>query len=310
LRKSGLLLLFSLLGNLLVGQSSDYKFFQFNYQSLPSIQAVPALEYPTVPNFKNNRNIDAKLRFPILLGSKLMLIGQVRYQYEDLHLGYTTDGLEQELSFNNIGATFFYKRQLENDQALFGHFSTNLRAQKIDFNNFSRKIDYSASVVHLFKKSDKKTFGYGLGVANTLGRLRVSPVAIYQNQWHKHWELELKLPKLARLNWKIKNTSNLYFNVEGNSASYYLDNFKLSAAHHIEYRRLTVDVQVGMEQALNEWVWMGFSAGITQPLRSRLVESGQPSRFLVHRFNSMVTPTFNVYLFTVVPQNIIDKFKK
>lgn len=120
----------------------------------------------------------------------------------------------------------------------------------------------------------------------------------------------MKLPKELMVR-RILKSDNFYLlgSIEATGASYFLSDDIYPGANDIEYRRTAIEFKLGIEKEIHDWLWFGVDAGITQPLRSSLVNAGDPSRNSFHDFGHQFTPFVNVSLFAVPPRKLFNKMK-
>lgn len=282
------------------------KFLDVNYRTLPAIQNYPTENTPE-SDFEGNRLFEAKLSIPIVLKSDFKLVSQLRYKNESLNLG-ERDENEKVVSLNNSGIAFMYQWFYREDHFLGGHVGASLKSDRYNLTRVSSQLDINTSVVW-GRQRQQEIMGMGVVFARNMGRVQVLPVGIYENRLGAHWHISAYVPKELTLSRAlVADNFYLIFALEGSGAAYYLQEGTLAEFSGVEYRRRSVDLRIGLEKEIKDWLWCGAYAGASQPLRSILVESGQPSRYRVHNFDQSVSPFVNVSLFAVPPRSLYQKF--
>ncbi len=281
------------------------KFFEISYRTLPSINAYPAEYLSGDEEFESNRLLEMKLSIPFVMKDNFRLIGQLRYKNEILNLG-ENDFYERKIKLNNAGFTLAYQWFYQDSKYIAGHASGSFKSDEYKFERMSSILDYNSSFVWGMKNGEKN-FGIGVLLGNSFGRFRIAPLLIYENQLSEKWHLKMKLPKELTLTHAII-PDNFYLKgtIEGNAAAYFLNN-PIDEFSNIEYRRSAVDLKLGLEKEIKDFIWVGMDVGITQPINSVLVEPGKASRFNVHDFNHQFTPFVNFSLFAVPPRSLYKK---
>jgi hypothetical protein len=285
------------------------KFFEFNFRTLPSVGSYPYGEMKDVDRFETNRLIDVKLTVPILFKKKVKVLAQVRHKNELLNLGEIEDIYDKDLTLKNTGVVLLYKIKLQNQFFLAGHISGALKADKYHYQNFTSILDYNSSFI--FGKEDRDRngrLGVGLILGNSLGRFNVAPIIIYDKQFSRNWMLEMRLPKEVTVR-RIVKPDNFYLlgSVEASGAAYFLKDNVYPGIPDVEFRRTALDISLGLEKEIHDWLWFGCQAGITQPLRSSLVRAGQPTRSRIHNLQQQFSPYASVSIFAVPPRKLFNK---
>lgn len=284
-------------------------FFRINYRNLPAVRSIPQ-EYMDYNNrIESNRLIDAELNLPVILKPDFKLVTQLKYKNEDLNLGESQLG-ENEIRFKNAGILFGYQWFYKDEFFIAGHIGGALKAEKHDLSHLRSILDYNGSVVWGIDNG-RFTAGAGILAGNSLGRFKILPLIVYEKQINKTWYIDAKLPKkLTVTKSLIPDDLYTYGSIEGEGATYFMNDHLLKSYDNIEYRRRSVDIKLGLEKELHDWMWAGLEIGITQPITSVLVEQGQPSRKNIHNFDNGFTPFVNLSLFVVPPRALYNRLTK
>jgi len=284
------------------------KFFELNFQSLPAIRSLPSnSDYP-VEYYDDNRLIETQLSFPVWLGDNLKVFSQIKYKNEVLNLGGLDDDNQQSIYFKNAGISLLAKWQLNEKDAFITHFSTSLKSDRFGLSYFSEYFDISNSYALERKINNDYSFGIGFIWSNSWGRVRYSPIFIYTRRLPGNYLLDLKLPKSARVYKLFTDGFYLYTEIEGNAAAYNIHK-SIFQRTNLEYRRASIDLKIGMEKEIHDFLWCSFEAGYGMPFRSFLIKSGDRSRERLHNFNTLPNPFVKFSVFAVPPKSLFNKIK-
>ncbi len=282
------------------------RFLDISYRTLPAIQQYPA-EGAGDQDFEGNRLFEGKLSVPIVLKSDFKLVSQLRYKNESLNLGEINDD-DRVVTLNNSGLALMFQWFYKENHFLGGHLGASLKSNRYTMPRFSSQLDVNTSII-AGRQRGEEVLALGVAFAHNLGRVQVLPVGIYERRLGALWHISAHLPKeLTVSRALVPDNFYLVFALEGNGAAYYLQEGTLAEFSDVEYRRRSIDLRVGLEKEIKDWLWCGAYTGVSQPLRSLLVESGQPSRYRVHNFDQSVNPFVNVSLFAVPPRSLYQKF--
>ncbi len=284
-------------------------FFEISMRSLPAINYYPASDIPQADDFERNNLFSLKLNLPIILSEKLNVIAQLRYKNEQLHLGEYEDEYDKEIHFDNAGLSFMYHYSFDNDLFLAGHFGGYFKSDKFSFKQYSSILDYNTSIL-IGKNIERGKIGLGAIFGNSLGRFSVYPLFLLDYDISNKWRIEVKLPKEIKVRRIIRPDSfYLIGGAEVHSASYYISEDFFPGENNIEYRRAAVEMNFGIEKEIVDFLWFGVEIGITQPIYSALVRSGNPTRDKLFDFKHTFTPYGSVSLFIVPPRSLFGKLK-
>jgi len=282
-------------------------FFNLNYRTLPAVSSLPENAGTDIPDFEGNKLIEASLAFPVIMKNDFKLLGQLRFKNEWLYLG-DDDNHAGQYDFKNAGLLMGYQWHYRDNLFIVGHLSGALKSNVMGFDQFGSKLDYSGSV--MWGRDDENgMMAIGVLLGNKLRRFNIYPLLMYQKQFSNSWFIDAKLPKVLKLSKAIRH-DNLYIHgvVEGNGASYYIDDPDASDGYHeLEYRRKAIDLYVGVDKEIHDWLWGSVQLGLTQPLYGVLVQPGDPARDRVHNFRQGFTPFINFSLFAVPPRALYRK---
>lgn len=285
-------------------------FLQFSVRTLPAINNYPNGANAQNLDYRNNKSYNIKMNFPILRSTKFDIIGQLRYNNEQLHLGTELSSKEKEIHFDNMGFSFLMKYKLNKLYYLAGHVSGFLKADNINFQNYASILDYSGSI--LFGKNfDYGEVGLGALIGNSLGRFRIYPIVLLNYQLSDTWKIEMKFPKEIQIR-KIIKQDNFYLvgGTEINGSSYFISEDIYYGVENLEYRRAAIDFRIGLEKEVYDFLWFGVDLGVSQPIYSALIQSGEPTKNKLFDFNHSFAPYGSISIFLVPPRALFNKMRK
>ena len=282
-------------------------FFEVSVRTLPSISSFPQDGIGRNANFEQNKQLKIKLNVPILFSKKLSVIGQFRYKNEQLHLGENQLIEENEIHFDNMGMSFLFKYNLKNRKYVAGHVGGFFKADKLSFENYSSILDYNSSFV-FGKDIHNGTWAVGAIFGNSLGRFQVYPLLVYEHQWAEKWRLEMRLPKEVQVR-RILTPDSFYLRGTASftGASYFISDEIVENLDDLEFRRSAIELKLGIEKEIFDFIWISADVGVTQPIFSSLVKSGEPTRNKIHELGSNFTPFAGFSLFLVPPRSMFKK---
>ena len=120
----------------------------------------------------------------------------------------------------------------------------------------------------------------------------------------------MKLPKEIQIR-RILKPDNFYLvgGADINAAAYFISDDIYEGLKNLEYRRAAIDLRIGIEKEIYDFLWIGADIGITQPVYSALVHSGQPTRNKLFDFNHSFTPYGSLSIYLVPPKALFNKFR-
>jgi len=284
-------------------------FLEISLRTLPAINNYPLANQSLNNRFETNRLYNVKLNVPFLLSRKLDIIGQFRYKNEELHLGNDLEANEKEIHFDNLGLSIMFKYHFDQSFYIAGHLGGFLKSDKLTFENYSSILDYNSTLL-LGKDLELGTVGMGAIMGNSMGRFRIYPLFLFDYQFSDNWKLEMKLPKELQVR-RILKPDNFYLigGAELNGSSYFVSQDIYNGIEDLEYRRASIDLKIGIEKEIIDFLWVGTDIGLMQPLYSGLVQKRRPTRDKLLDFNHSFTPYASFSLFLVPPKALFYKIK-
>ena len=279
------------------------RFFKFNYQSLST--PTQPLNVPTTLNRQleneNNYLIEASLRFPVRMGERTQVLGQLGF-HNEFAFGYFSNAeLEtEEVELFSYSGGIIVRHELKNGLTITN--ATEVSSQGSERTRFSRTAWNYSNFTLLEKNINNGKVGLGVAAAYC-NRARVLPIIRYQKQLGEKWALDIFLPVKLEATRRISKNSQLSFGIKGEAGQYALDqqDFGGLPESDLSFNRISIRGTVGYERQISKLVGMAVEAGICAPYRMGIFARDN-SATLIHNFNDRITPHVNVGLFMSVPR--------
>lgn len=235
---------------------------------------IEEVEWEYSPGFRFNSNVPIISKNNVLVNWSLNYVqfGYIKSSDQMLTnaLGRTLD--QNSLKWLNTSLTLF--KPLNDRHFLLFQLGAELNGD-YDFNNLPKleKTRIPAAALFGFKPSDRLMWGFGASRTYLGGALNYIPVIYYYQTFkNEKWGIEALLPGRAQVRYRTnsRNVFMLGFNVEG--ATYHLSNFysnnitrqdqSLADRYfNVELRRSEIRTGLTYQRGLNDFIWIGASAG-------------------------------------------------
>lgn len=273
------------------------RLFKLNYQTLnlPRLALNEHAESVAAPDDEPSKLLDVQLRFPLVMGKQTKLLGQFAYSNEWLSGFYNPNQEEEDwgegYSMHESEFSLLLLHQLNGLNTLKAQASFGSSATMFFSTN---PLAYNYGLTALIERETRdKTLGFGLSLR--YGRqFTVIPVLLYQKSFANNWKLDIALPAKIQV---IKNTTpnaRFIMGMRGNTGSYFLDYDQLTP--NALYQRINANAFVGYERMLNKYVGLGLDAGVSMPIRSRIID-WEDRGLIIHDFQNRITPNVSARLF-------------
>lgn len=289
------------------------KFFELEYRSLPSAVNLLAVDNPVSLQDldRQNRLISSKLMFPILIKKRTKLIGQLGYNQERLNPWQIDDPeMAQHPFVMKQGVlNLILQHKMERDRFLIMYVRSSLNSNEFNFNNFFDKYSYMSGFI-LGKTNERGTkMGIGLVAGQSLGRFRIAPTLLLEKQYGRRWFLNVTLPKEVNMKYALSSKTYISTGVSVESGNYLLQTSVFDGFDQVEFRRTSVNLNLGVEHYLNEWLGINFYGGMAQPLNNVFVEPGEGNNNPIFDTGQPIRPFFSAMFFAMIPRKFLKKAK-
>lgn len=220
-----------------------------------------------------NRIFKTKLRFPLLLKEKLILVGGLEYSDEKSHFKgdpKNTYPLYQSLNDKNlksIGGNIYLMTQLKKNRFLIFRISAKLKGDywKEHIGNVNKYtfLKMELSPVIGWKVNSKKLWGVGMAYSYTFGDPMLYPIFVYKHSFADKWGIEAFLPARIKLRYQASKLCfiNTKVKLHGGSYSIHFDNTELSDFKTLELRRADVNFSLEIDKGITDWLWASVEYG-------------------------------------------------
>ncbi len=284
------------------------KFFEITYRNYPSANNPASNETDKNADGQGHL-IKTKLRFPVLLKPKFKLIGEVNYNRERIYLPESA-GMFGNVQFQKLGLAFVGEKTLDNDKFLLGILSISTKSEVTSFKNIPAPNSINTVVAYGKKYDDYNKFAVGLSGSYNLGRIRASPVIMFNKRINSRNYIDALLPKSITYRHLMSNKFYFFSSIQADRSNYGLLNRTFENESNLELRRTELGIKFGLEREIHDWLWVSANVGVTKPIRNIIVAQGEPSRRYLGTFNDQFQPVISVSLFAVIPQNLLNKIGK
>ena len=149
--------------------------------------------------------------------------------------------------------------------------------------------------------------GFGLFAGNSLGRLSILPLFVYENQFARKWSLEMVLPKSATLRYRLNNKTFISGKVAFKGWRYNLSNIIPDSDQAFTLRRRDLQFTLAYEREIHDWLWLGVETGYNKNLRYVLTTPGERARDAVNTLSSKDATFLKFSIFIVPPKKLWNK---
>lgn len=292
------------------------KFFVFNYE-LAAISRISLEDDGGVRNSKleKYKRLQASIKFPIAFKKNLQIIGGLSYSQGSFEIELPLESTElidfiQNTKLKNVRGEILLKINLPNDKFLFSYMSGSIRSNKLDLSSMENQANYAFTLLQGKRISPNTDFGYGAGVAVTLGRPIVFPLIAYNHRFNARWFLSVVAPKLAKLRYTFSKQLFAHALIQGGGGSYFIDGAPEESDALIQFSQSEINISLSIEREIHDWLWFRIIAGQKIPLNYYFSELGKNKpEDRVLKINAKTVPFVVFSLFGVVPEDIINRAK-
>ncbi len=294
------------------------KFIELSYERLaPFPIRADSEEFGDINSgSKMSSKLSVKLNAPVVLKDKLQVIAGLRYkneQYQFLDIKPSDTPAHLRLDDRNLtslGFRIYARKELGNDWTLTAGLGADLNGDKIEFNDAFQFLRHNYLAVVEKQKNEYTSWGFGLAFGYDLGNPSVYPILAYRHKFNPRWAIDLYLPKSAEVRYNLSSKTYLSALAKITGGSYALKNPVLEGYDHLEYRQSRLEVTLGIEQEIHDWLWVGLKAGGLKTLRMFFTEPGASNRDRLLDLQSVQTSFLNLSIFIVPPRKLLSGRKR
>lgn len=136
------------------------------------------------------------------------------------------------------------------------------------------KMNYMASVLYGWKKSDDQNIAIGITRTYRGGKLLHVPIFLWNKTFNNKWGMELLLPARGALRYNFSAKSSLNFGYELEGQSYLLQNSPgsrdLFPTNDYELRKSEIRPRIELNKAITSFIRLNLQAGVAPAYRFNL----------------------------------------
>ncbi len=220
-----------------------------------------------------NRIFKTKIRFPILIKEKLIVVGGFEYSDEEFHFKDNSENtypLYQSLNDKNlksIGGNIYLMTQLKKNRFFIFRFSAKFKGDywKEHIGNVNKYtfLKMELSPIIGWKVNSKKSWGVGLAYSYTFGDPLLFPIFVYNHSFADKWGVEAFLPARIKLRYQASKLCfiNAKAKLQGGSYSIHFDEPELDDFKTLELRRADVNFSLEIDKGITDWLWTTVECG-------------------------------------------------
>lgn len=261
---------------------------------------------------ESDRLMKLKLAVPLKLKGKTKMGLQFKYYKQQFELDDENLATDADLfnylnaeTFVNTGLRYILKRDLSPTQCLTIVAGAELRSDHTRWSNNSAL--YFANGSYIKKLSARKSMGFGLHLAQSLGVFSIYPLFIYENKLSDRWTMDLLLPKSATFRYRVNDKTFISGVASLRGWRYNLTNSIPGTDQEFTLRRSDAQFTILYEREIHDWLWFGFETGYNRNLNYVLTNPGDRSRDALTRLSAKDATFLKFSLFIVPPKKLWNK---
>lgn len=264
----------------------------------------------------SNERFGMKLRFPIVMKSKLTLLGGINIKKEFFDFDIPVEdqsGYYSELDrrfLNILGFSVIMKKPRTDKKFTYAFLNGSLNSNDISLTEIIDQLKITLAYVIVIDKSPITQIGYGGAFGYIFGGPAFYPVFIYNHTFTDRLGLEMMLPKSAKLRYTFSPEMHLLFTTEVNGASYYVRDVSIAGFTDVTFQRSAIGINLTFEREIYDWLWFGITGGYNIPINLYLSEPRKRRKDALVLFEAQSSPIVNFSIFAVVPKKIFYKKAK
>ncbi|MEQ9425026.1 MAG: hypothetical protein RJQ09_11440 [Cyclobacteriaceae bacterium] len=232
---------------------TSLRFFSLNIQRLSSPNRLISSEGASLKAFDKESNyiIESQLRYPIKLGGRTKVFGQIDFDREVVFGLYGYDETEAEdFNFLSVSHAVVFSHQLNASSSLLSKLKIETGGENIfPLNRDALNIN-STNIYQ--KKINNGKWGIGLQIGH-YRTFSVLPIFQLQKRFSTNLSIDIALPQHILINQYLNKSTLIYAGLKGSRSNYYFSN-ELQDLGEAHYRRVTLNGIIGLEKQLTQLV--------------------------------------------------------
>ncbi len=294
------------------------KFFILEYTFLKDVHvSATSPEFgESSSNIRINERYSLKLRAPIQLKPNYTLLGGFNFKKELFDFensqgdksDYYNDLDRRVLS--SVGVSLFFKKDINEKKFMYAFWNGTLNSDNISFSEFIDQLKTTIVYTIVKNVSPVTQIGYGGAFGYIFGGPSVFPVFIYNQTFSEKLNVEMMLPKSAKLRYTFSPEMYLMLITEINGASYFLKDATVEGYNRVTLQRSAFTVKASFEREIFDWIWFGVTTGYNLPINLYVSEPGKSRKDAIITLDADPSFIFEFSIFAVVPKSIYYKKAK
>ncbi|MFA0960858.1 DUF6268 family outer membrane beta-barrel protein [Roseivirga sp. BDSF3-8] len=267
----------------------------------------------------SNDRFEAKLKFPLWMHPGFNMFGGIGYSSETYSFaksgsqrgdsGFLSNIDEQTLK--GVSAKIYATKPFKSNKFLFAKVGIKFQGDFHETHSpVNSYLNYDAGLLYGWKSSEDFVMGAGIAASNNFGRFSIYPIFVYQRNFTNRISLEALLPASIKVRYTTFDSRNIIYGVsEVNGSNYRINQPEIlpGANGAIVWQNANVDVKLGYEREIHDWLWFTLEAGIRQNLRSRIRYPEADGQEVILDCNWDQSMVFKAGIFFVPPRKLLNR---
>lgn len=301
-----------------------------NSYCIPALKGIPvgkgaSFEYQTMPNIsiethdktglfgdskntiKNNSQIEAKLKIPIVNKPYLNILGGLKYTFEEYHFENLNENSNpfykslEDKALKSIGANVTIIKPTKSTKFWILRASADFNGDYSgnESGNLTDYLKFSVSPALGWKVNDNFSYALGVSYNYRFGNPLILPVIAINKNFNNQWGIEAILPLFIKSRYIHNQGLNWLNTVEIDGASYKLNNLEPELVNYsnIHLHRSAIQFSSRIEKKIVGWLWAASEIGFQQNLTYNVTNSNRAKKDIIFENTLKSGLLFNVSLF-------------
>ncbi|MGB3182752.1 MAG: DUF6268 family outer membrane beta-barrel protein [Cyclobacteriaceae bacterium] len=268
----------------------------------------------------SNDKIQAKLKFPLWMKPGFSVFGAVGYTTETFTFEKAGPSVKDQQTFlsnidqqvlKGVSAKMYATKLFKSNKFLFARAGIKFQGDYHESNSrFNSYLNYEAGLMYGWKVSERFQMGAGVAVTNNFGRFSAYPIFAYQRNFKNGVAVEALLPAAIKVRYTTPDhKNNFQAAAEANGSNYRISKEGVlpGASGPIVWQNANVDLKLGYEREIHDWLWFNVEAGVRQNLRSRIRYQEAGGSEIIYNCDWDRSLVFQAGIFLVPPRKLLEK---